>query len=57
MMFVSVLLHELGHSWVAIRSRIPVRGITLFVFGGVARMEASRQAPSRTFSSRPPALS
>ncbi len=44
LLFASVLLHELGHSWVAIRSGIPITSITLFIFGGMARM--SRQPPN-----------
>jgi Zn-dependent protease/CBS domain-containing protein len=36
--FTSVLLHELGHSVVSLRYRIPVLSITLFVFGGLARV-------------------
>jgi Zn-dependent protease len=38
MLFVSVLLHELGHSVVAIRYGISVPRITLFIFGGVSQI-------------------
>lgn len=44
MLFVSVLLHELGHSIIAMRYKIPVRKITLFIFGGVAQI--SSEPPS-----------
>jgi Zn-dependent protease/CBS domain-containing protein len=42
--FASILLHELGHALQARRDGIPVDGIILWVFGGVARM--NRQPPS-----------
>ncbi len=44
MLFVSVLLHELGHSVVAKRYGISVPRITLFIFGGVS--EIATEPPS-----------
>ncbi|WP_101476792.1 site-2 protease family protein [Candidatus Nitrosotalea bavarica] len=36
LLFFSILLHELAHSMVAKRYNIPVKSITLFIFGGVS---------------------
>jgi len=47
--FGSVLLHELGHSVVALRNQIPVRGVTLFIFGGVAQIEREPKTPGAEF--------
>ncbi len=38
-LFGSLIFHELSHSIVARRYGIPIKGITLFIFGGVAHME------------------
>jgi len=48
--FGSVVFHELAHSAVATRYRIPVASITLFVFGGVARIGREPDSPKQEFN-------
>ena len=47
--FASLVAHELSHSVVARRRGIPVEGITLFIFGGMAITRAEAQKPSDEF--------
>ena len=49
LLFVSVLAHELSHSFVGLRYGLPIRKITLFIFGGVAHMEAEPERPGVEF--------
>ncbi len=49
LMFLSVLTHELSHSIVAVRRGIPVKGITLFVLGGVSQIAREAERPSTEF--------
>jgi Zn-dependent protease len=47
--FASILLHELGHAVVAIRNRIPIAGIDLWLFGGIAKMTRESPSPGAEF--------
>ena len=47
--FLSLLLHELAHSLIAIARDTPVKRITLFLFGGVAEMDGEPNTPQDEF--------
>ena len=47
--FGSILLHELGHAFVAIRRGIGISDITLWMFGGVAQMTKDTDSPGTEF--------
>ncbi|MBX6364895.1 MAG: site-2 protease family protein [Gemmatimonadetes bacterium] len=47
--FMSLLGHELSHSLVARGKGIPVEGITLFIFGGMARTRMEAESPGDEF--------
>jgi Zn-dependent protease/CBS domain-containing protein len=49
LLFVSVLLHELGHSLVARSQGITVTSITLFLLGGVASIDQESKTPGQAF--------
>jgi Zn-dependent protease/CBS domain-containing protein len=49
LLFVSVLIHELMHSFIAKRGRVGVEKITLFFFGGVAQISDENISPTREF--------
>jgi Zn-dependent protease len=47
--FLTILLHELGHAVVAIRNGIPILGIDLWMFGGVAKLGRDSDSPGVEF--------
>jgi Zn-dependent protease/CBS domain-containing protein len=57
--FASVLAHELAHSLVGRANGIPIKSITLFIFGGVAQMtrEAAKASAEFKMAAAGPACS
>ena len=47
--FASILVHELAHSIVALRQGIPVKSITLFIFGGLSQISGEARRPLHEF--------
>jgi Zn-dependent protease len=59
LLYLSVLVHELSHSVVAIKFRLPVRRIVLYPLGGFSEIEQEPPTPGKEFlvSAAGPAMS
>src|SRR3990167_10567021 len=49
LLFRSVAFHEISHSYIAKKYRIPITSITLFIFGGIAQMKGEPPHPKAEF--------
>ncbi|MBE7446896.1 MAG: site-2 protease family protein [Planctomycetia bacterium] len=49
LLFVSVVFHELSHSYIAKKYHVTITSITLFIFGGVAQMKGEPPHPKAEF--------
>jgi Zn-dependent protease len=47
--FGSIVLHELGHAFAALRNGIGISSIQLWIFGGMARMDSESDSPATEF--------
>ena len=48
-LFISIIIHEFSHSLVARKYGMKIKGITLFIFGGVAEMQDEPSTPKSEF--------
>ena len=48
-LFISIIIHEFSHSLVARKYGLDIKGITLFIFGGVAEMKDEPDNPKTEF--------
>jgi len=48
-LFVSIIIHEFSHSLIARKYGLEIKGITLFIFGGVAEMKDEPNSPKTEF--------
>lgn len=48
-LFISIIIHEFSHSLIARKYGMKIKGITLFIFGGVAEMKDEPNTPKSEF--------